>query len=316
MPIFNSNVIIKEMRKAKGLTQEQLAEGICSRSTITMIEQGKRKPDWYTFESLMNRLGIDAKEYFNDIASEDEVYFYNQLMAFRQLRNLLQYDKLKLEMEKIENDPKFKEGLGRRVYRECCRIYYSYGPYKNLELALKYVMEAIKENRPDFDINEIQNYFLSEKERAIITTLGTIHGELGDLEKSIKIIAKLIKSYEKNYSTMDEVIRVNYCTQFVNLAATYAALEQYEKCLEAADKGLAVAQGFDMAINHYMYSLCNKAYALISLGRKDEGYLLYKRYFLYIYSLGKEQHPGIDFDMLKQEFEKTTGDKLDLSVPW
>lgn len=36
MALFNANLIIKELRKTKELTQEQLAEGISSRSTITM----------------------------------------------------------------------------------------------------------------------------------------------------------------------------------------------------------------------------------------------------------------------------------------
>ena len=53
MAMFNANLIMRELRKAKGLTQEQMAEGICSRSAIAMIEKGERKPDWHIFSGAM-----------------------------------------------------------------------------------------------------------------------------------------------------------------------------------------------------------------------------------------------------------------------
>jgi len=36
--------LVKHHRAKMGITQEQLAEGICSRETIGMIELGKRLP--------------------------------------------------------------------------------------------------------------------------------------------------------------------------------------------------------------------------------------------------------------------------------
>ncbi len=68
MPLFNANMLIRELRKARGLTQEKLAEGICSRQTITKIENGERKPDWWTFKNIMLRLESDPENYMSDIA--------------------------------------------------------------------------------------------------------------------------------------------------------------------------------------------------------------------------------------------------------
>ena len=61
MPLFNVSVMIRELRTAKGLSQEKLAEGICSRQTVYMIERGARKPDWHTFKSIMLRLGLNPE---------------------------------------------------------------------------------------------------------------------------------------------------------------------------------------------------------------------------------------------------------------
>ena len=44
MALFNVGMLISHLRQAKEMTQEKLAEGICSRSTIVRIENGERKP--------------------------------------------------------------------------------------------------------------------------------------------------------------------------------------------------------------------------------------------------------------------------------
>jgi len=125
MALFNANLIIRELRKAKGITQEALAEGICSRSTITMIEQGKRKPDWFTFSNIMKKLGVDPTRYFNDIASEDELYIYNQINVANKLLGSFDFDGVKVELEKMEKDKRFTKGLGYQVLVGYRSILYS-----------------------------------------------------------------------------------------------------------------------------------------------------------------------------------------------
>ena len=56
---------IKEMRTAKGLTQEQLAnECGVQRTTITMIENENNLPSVETAKKLGEVLGIDWKVFF------------------------------------------------------------------------------------------------------------------------------------------------------------------------------------------------------------------------------------------------------------
>ena len=48
---------IYDLRKLRGYTQEELAEGICTTSTLSKIENGGRTPSPATYEALMQRLG-------------------------------------------------------------------------------------------------------------------------------------------------------------------------------------------------------------------------------------------------------------------
>lgn len=61
---------LKDMRKAKGLSQEQLAEGICARETISNIENG-RTPNRKIVKTLLERLGEPRVKYFGYVETTD-----------------------------------------------------------------------------------------------------------------------------------------------------------------------------------------------------------------------------------------------------
>lgn len=55
--------VLRDARRRHGLTQEELAFGICSVSTLSKIETGKQMPHCRTFEALMQRMGEPEKVY-------------------------------------------------------------------------------------------------------------------------------------------------------------------------------------------------------------------------------------------------------------
>jgi transcriptional regulator with XRE-family HTH domain len=63
MPRFSADTLIKSLRKAKGLTQHELCEGICSQDELSRIERNKHRPTWYVFERIMQKLGEDPNRY-------------------------------------------------------------------------------------------------------------------------------------------------------------------------------------------------------------------------------------------------------------
>lgn len=58
---------LKEVRKAKGLTQEELAAKCdVQRTTVTMIETGENLPSVQLAKKLAEVLEIDWTEFFNE----------------------------------------------------------------------------------------------------------------------------------------------------------------------------------------------------------------------------------------------------------
>lgn len=57
----NFQSVLKSLRTAKGLTQDELAKSLkISRSTIGMYESGSREPDYETLESIADFFNVDT----------------------------------------------------------------------------------------------------------------------------------------------------------------------------------------------------------------------------------------------------------------
>ena len=57
MEVCKISDVIRDARIRSGMTQEALAFGICSVSTLSKIENGRRMPQVRVFEALMDRMG-------------------------------------------------------------------------------------------------------------------------------------------------------------------------------------------------------------------------------------------------------------------
>ena len=59
MAVFQLGPIIRARREELQISQEDLADGICSVPTLSRIENGERMPTKNHFEMLMQRLGYN-----------------------------------------------------------------------------------------------------------------------------------------------------------------------------------------------------------------------------------------------------------------
>ena len=107
MAIFNVGMLVSHLRQSKNMTQEQLAEGICARATIGRIEKGERRPDWFTFSSIMYRLGQDPEAYHSSYADKDELYVINEHFKMDEYAKGFNYKALKEKLDELEKNPIF-----------------------------------------------------------------------------------------------------------------------------------------------------------------------------------------------------------------
>ena len=63
--------VVREARIRHGMTQEDLADGICAVSTVSKIENGRHNPQKRVFAALMERMGEDTGRYVMYIGAQE-----------------------------------------------------------------------------------------------------------------------------------------------------------------------------------------------------------------------------------------------------
>lgn len=70
-----TNELVRDLREAKGLSQEELCSGICAQETLSRIEQGKRSPNKKKLYQMLKRMGMERENYYGFIEADDyELY--------------------------------------------------------------------------------------------------------------------------------------------------------------------------------------------------------------------------------------------------
>lgn len=70
-----TNELIRDLREAKGLSQEKLGADICTQATLSLIENGKRGPNKKNLYQMLKRMGMERENYYGFIEADDyELY--------------------------------------------------------------------------------------------------------------------------------------------------------------------------------------------------------------------------------------------------
>lgn len=103
---------IKELREKNNMTKSQLAEGICSVSYITRIENGERCPTSVILRQIANKLGITTEYLFRAIESPtslqvkellDQIFIYVERSDMRKINELITSKEQELDITSIHD---------------------------------------------------------------------------------------------------------------------------------------------------------------------------------------------------------------------
>ncbi|MCL2189374.1 MAG: helix-turn-helix transcriptional regulator [Defluviitaleaceae bacterium] len=318
MPRYNVSVLMKELRNAKGFTQAQLAEGICSRQTIVKIESGERKADWYIMQAVFLRLGMkqeDIQGEITEMLSADEAHVIAKRDECQQFLATGNMEALKTLLEEMQADKRFaKDGAGRGylIYARFNAGLHLHGAYKDTQKCLRLAMECLSLTRDDFDINKIPEYFLSLDELMTLNMVALAYADIEGINKAIEIWFKLKENYEKQFNIgVHETPR--YRELVLNICVALRNAERYEECLTLAEEGLKNALTHHEMRTHLIFYR-QKAWCLMKLGREEEGREWYKKFIMLAYVMNG--YATVSYDLAKQEYEATFGEQLDLSLTW
>lgn len=96
-----TNELVRDLREAKGLSQEELCEGICAQETLSKIETCKRSPNKKNLYKLLKKMGMERENYYGFIEA-DKYELYEKVREYNRCFPKGKYDEAKKLLNEIE----------------------------------------------------------------------------------------------------------------------------------------------------------------------------------------------------------------------
>ena len=209
--------LLKEYRKKKGLTQVQLAEGICEQATVSNIENKNMSPGINILSALCKKLNVEISDILVETEEDkirkklSEIQLLNAVSKYKESYEILQkIDQKKVSNSDLLNQILFYQGLLDHLYA------------KKEDAALFYFNQVL-EQTTETDIHHLQA-------AANVAMIYLAKGELDFAKVYVERTLKIL-----NDTGFDNLM---VCAVYYNIATYYSKIENYEKAIQLCEKGI------------------------------------------------------------------------------
>jgi len=181
--------VIRELRKAKKLTQEELAEGICSSVSLSRIENGIQMPSGQTLERLLQRLGTSLYQICNIYYENDQQQKFDEKMdEIMELFSVGNFSATHSFISEIE-----KESLPPFQKQYVLFLRAALGLYEGGELSdiLDCLRESLSQTKPAFNYENFTNTLLTPIETNVLNVMSVVYNKMGCLKDAISLNSQL-----------------------------------------------------------------------------------------------------------------------------
>lgn len=219
---------IKELRKQIGLSQGELANGICTQAQISKIENGDVYPYASTLYLISERLGVDVN-YFFDIGLTPRLDYVQEVYKqLRITRRTMNYEEMKQIVEIEEKNPLFSQNKRNYQILLWHKGIYEHAMNHNLEKAIDILREAIA-------LTQTTDKIFSEKELEIMLTIGVIYFEEKDLDNALKVYKTAFQAIKQLPYLNDISIKTRL---YYNIARVLTRQEKYGESNQYCKEGI------------------------------------------------------------------------------
>lgn len=231
MPVLNFGLIIQKRREMLGISQEDLADGICSVPTLSRIENGTRMPTKNNFEVLLQRLGYSdaVSDHFVD---KQDFQLHNLKYDIRQAyiaHNLQKCKELLDEFKGLIKNPTNIDEQFVILYDVIINL----NKYSNKQV-IDLLEKAIRLTYPNFNTESV-SFLLSYEELTILNNIAVSYAIDEQIKKAIDIFYNLKKFYDLHVVNIEEALRTKLMV-LTNLIQALDIAGRYDECIEIADE--------------------------------------------------------------------------------
>lgn len=283
MSIQSAGTFIREARRKAGLTQEQLAEGICAPSSLSSIERGACGVSPSTFRSLVEKTGISAEAFPTFVDRTDFDCFY----ALKRARFYLDSWFLNEAYKELEKLYDMKCSGNRFHYQEwlllVCYLQLRSGCC-DYDTVRQYATEAIDLSLPQFDLKQIDSKFLSVNEIELLICLASAQLYLGHSEEVRSLCMQLTEylTHTRYDSTQKHLLMAENAIVYTKYLL---ASGLYPQAMETAEhfRLLMIQESNDTCLYELTFLLCLANY---HIGNEEAALQYFKTCFYSAHSAG------------------------------
>lgn len=264
---------IQYYRKAKKLTQKELAEGICSQGLISKIEKGSISPDIQTLQQIVSKLDISINQLLES-NSENNYFFSDENAIIQGLIDKREYKILEEyvhfdELELIDENELSTYSLWVKSLIQ----YYNYGKTEEaINLLKKCLNQDISTIFKIRLLNSLTNYYIDSSDFSNAKTISKDLSNYLDSNKfDYKTISKclftlaLLENHLENYKESISILQkstnilisedslYNLENHYALLAINFYRIEEFEQSKKYNEFSLFLA---NIKGNNVIFNIC------------------------------------------------------------
>lgn len=222
---------LRELRLYLGLSQSDLANGICTQALISQIEHNDVAPSAELLYHLASRLGVDINYFFNMIETPRLDYVSEVCRQVRRHIKNREYHTVAEILADEESNPLFTTIKNRQFvlwHKAICCYYIEHDAHSSFQL----LNEALL-------LTTTTSKNFSEREIEILISNAILHSEEKDWNNALKLFKKALYHVRFYPIINDETIEIRL---YYNYSKALAACKQYDKSLSLAKEGFQLCR--------------------------------------------------------------------------
>lgn len=239
MGIIDIGEVIKSERKKKGLTQDDLAFGLCTTATLSRIENGIHSPNQELLYGLLERLG--ATDYNFAYTDKNDSFFDYEIETTKNAvvaaYTTNQIDALLENLTKLKNFETSYDILDEQFINTYTYMYL----YKTNELEkLDYIdiINSLTITINNFNEQDSFAYLLTDNEKLLLFLLAMYDKYHNKTVECKRILSNLAENFE-TYTNSYEYVELLYIDTLRELADICILFEEYAEANTHIDKYIA-----------------------------------------------------------------------------
>ncbi|EOS19281.1 MAG: helix-turn-helix domain-containing protein [Lachnospiraceae bacterium] len=231
-----TNELVRDLREAKGVSQEELCEGICAQETLSKIETGSRSPNKKNLYRLLKKMGMERENYYGFIETDkyelyEKVREYNRCFPkgkTEEARKLLDEIEKGIDMTKLVN----KQFVGmERIFEQTAQNFIT------RENANKQLREMLYLTMPPMESNKMIYRVPFRTEYMLWNKIAINLRKEDRVEEAVHVYEELMKCYKRSKVIM-RFHAVPGMSLYINYTGFLEVNNELKEAMEVGKEGL------------------------------------------------------------------------------